>query len=135
MNTTDDPSRKIAADLLIEMPHVAKVAQYRTTDTTWRLLAQSAGGTEVLEHQLAVNQIMLEMVVEDIVKVRTDYQFRQDSHEPSSDISFDATLALQVIEDYGAKATMIISKRREIIQEALEAARFNQMRGSGVPVQ
>ncbi len=135
MNAPDDSIRRIAAELLVEMPHVAKVSNYKTIDTTCWLLAQTAGGTEVLEHQLAVNQIMQEMVIGDIAKVRTDYQFRQQSHDPSSDTFSDATLALQVIDDYATKASMIMSRRRVVIQEALDVARSNQtctiVRGGG----
>ena len=119
MNNSEDFIARITAELLLEMPHVARVAHFRTSDSTWRQLARSVGGAEVLEHQFAVNEIVMDMVTEDIVKVRNDYEFQQQSHDPASDKYIEAILALQVIEDYETKSTMVMAKRQAVIREVL----------------
>ncbi len=130
MNDSGDFLKRITEEVLAEMPHVAKVMHYRTTDSTWWLLAQTTGGAEVLGHQQSVNQLMRNMVIEDITKIRTDYEFRQHTHDPASENYQEATLALQVIEDYGSKASLVIARRQAAIQEALEKAHTLQINQS-----
>ncbi len=126
MKTSDDIFDRIMAEVLIAMPHVAKVIHFRNTDTSWRLLGQVANGTDLLEHQLSVNEITREMVVDDIAKTRHDYESRQQTVDPAGDSYLDVTLALQAIQDYGTKASLVIAGRQAAICKALETVRTHR---------
>ncbi len=120
MKSLDDTVR-IAAEVLAAMPHVAMVMQFRTTDLTWRLLGQVTKGADLLEHQLGVNDITREMVMEDLTKARNEYESRQQGVDPASDVFEELFLALQAIQELGTKASQVIAGRHAAIGRALEA--------------
>jgi hypothetical protein len=126
MATSDDTLGRITAEVLTAMPHVAMVMQFRNTDASWRLMGQVTRGADLLEHQLSVNEITREMVVEDITKTRHEYELRQQTVDPASENSFEVALALQAIQECGAKASLVIAHRQTAICQALEAVRTHQ---------
>ena len=125
MNISDDTLGRITDEVLTAMPHVAKAMHFRTTDGTWRRLGQVANGTDLLEHQLTVNEIMWDMVLDDITKTHHDYESRQGF----ADNAHEVALALQVIQGFMTKASLVIASRQTAIRSALQQVLIHYQTG------
>lgn len=127
MNTTDETRARITAEVLTAMPHVAKAIHFKTTNNTWRMLGQVASGADLLEHQLAINEIMQDMVTDDVTRTRNDYESRQHGVDPSTDNYREVAIALQLIQEYASKVLMIMAGRQIAILSSLIKVRPDQM--------
>ena len=126
MNNPENTISKISEEVLTAMPHVLMVMHLRSTEFTWRRLGQVERGADLLAHQLSVNEIMKEMMLKDIAQIRTDYESRRHYVDPASDLFQEAMLALQVIQDYETRASLVIENRQDAIRHALSEMQSHQ---------